>query len=318
MIRILAKMISGNITDNLPLDRLKTEKVEWAWVDFSEPDDSEIESFQQYFRFMHNTNKDTHRYARRPQLKFYNDHYFLSVQAISPDTLKAHELQLFMDDHNFVSFHMSNLKAINDVWHECRLDKTLSEEKSPMEVMHRLLVRLVDQYFMAANMLEDKIDSLDRNSKRESIHKLNNRVFQIRSELLGFRRMVTPLQDIIQRIIGTKVIPTSENDNIYFRNIYENLDRLTHMIESDLDITSDIRDSYLSITTYRTNSIMQTLTVITTIFMPLSFIAGVYGMNFKYMPELNWRAGYFVVLGLMAVVAFCMYVWFRKKGWFEK
>lgn len=319
MIRILAKQEKGELTDSLTLSSLNTASTEWHWVDISEPDEEETEEFTRSFPFFRfHMMKNEHRYTKRPQLQLFNDYYFMSIQAVSPSTLKPHELQLYIGKNYFFSFHADNLKAVNDIWHECRSNENLSDTQTPKEILHRLMDRLVEQYFMVANLLEDKIDALDMNSKRESIHRLNERVFQIRSELLGFRRVVTPLMDIFQRVVGSSYIPTSEAENIYLRNVSENLARLTHMIESNMEITSDIRDSYLSLTSYRTNSIMQTLTVITTIFMPLTFIAGIYGMNFKYMPELDWHWGYFLVLVLMMGIAISMYFWFRKKGWFDK
>lgn len=317
MIRILAKK-NGDLIDHLTLETLNQVNPEWYWIDISTPDEHEADIMSRYFSFLHVQSKNGHRYTKRPQMKIYSDHYSWSAQAINPSTLKAHELQLSMGDNCFFTYHVDNLKSINDVWHDCRLDEKLSSANSVWAIMQRLTDRLIEQYYMVANLLEDKIDALDMRVKKESVHRMNQRVFLIRSELLGFRRAVTPLQDIFRRMVESPYVRTSDEENIYLRNVNENLGRLTHMIEANMEITSDIRDSYLALTSYRTNSIMQTLTVITTIFMPLSFIAGVYGMNFRYMPELNWRGGYFFVLGLMLGIAISMYFWFRKKGWFDK
>jgi magnesium transporter len=89
------------------------------------------------------------------------------------------------------------------------------------------------------------------------------------------------------------------------------------MIESNREMTADLRDNYISLSSNRMNTIMKRLTVITTIFMPLTFIAGIYGMNFNFMPELEWHWGYFTVLGVMFVIGFGMFAWFRNKGWFD-
>ncbi len=104
---------------------------------------------------------------------------------------------------------------------------------------------------------------------------------------------------------------------LYFHDIYDHLLKLSEMIETNREITADIRDSYLSLNSNRMNNIMMTFTAITTIFMPLSFIAGIYGMNFDYMPELHWKYGYFVVLAAMAVIGMTMFVWFKRNGWFQ-
>ncbi|WP_010631197.1 magnesium/cobalt transporter CorA [Sporolactobacillus vineae] len=319
MIRILAKTGEETLNDRMNLNELEAADAEWYWVDISEPEQNETDHFYQRFPAARSHLKNEHRYSKRPQMKISSDYYYLSVQAVSPSTMKPHELQLCIGKNYFYSFHNDNLKAVNDVWHASRMNDKIDEKaKSANEILQHLFDRLIEQYFMVANQLEDKIDALNMNAKHESIHIMNTKVFQLRSELLGFRRAVTPLLDILQRMVGSPYIPTSDTDNLYLNNLCENLSRLTHMIESNMEITSDIRDSYLSLTSYRTNSIMQTLTVITTIFMPLTFIAGIYGMNFKYMPELNWRDGYFLVLGLMLGIAIVMYFWFRKKGWFDQ
>ncbi|MFX3617027.1 MAG: magnesium/cobalt transporter CorA [Sporolactobacillus sp.] len=317
MIRILTKQQDGKLSHYSQLDQQARENIIWHWTDISEPTDSEEDQAANSLPVALHQKEDK-QLKRRPQIKLFHDYFLLTIMAVSPNTLKAHEIRLFVGHNFLISHHHDNLKAVNDVWHECRTeDSKLTDDETPTEILHRLIDRLIEQYYMTANLLEDKIDNLDRNSKRESIGQLNRRVFQIRSELLTFRRVVSPLQDIVQRMIGSSSIETSDEETLFLRNINEALARIVHLIESNMEITSDIRDSYLSLTSYRTNSIMQTLTVITTIFMPLSFIAGIYGMNFRYMPELKWHDGYFIVLILMMGIAISMYFWFRKKGWFR-
>src|SRR5699024_7623978 len=104
----------------------------------------------------------------------------------------------------------------------------------------------------------------------------------------------------------------------YFTRIYDRLLKLSEMVTTNREITVDIRDNYLSLNSYQTNTLITVLTIIAAIFTPLTFIAGVYGMNFKNMPELNWNSGYFLVLGLMGFLAISMFIWFKIKGWFKK
>lgn len=103
----------------------------------------------------------------------------------------------------------------------------------------------------------------------------------------------------------------------YFTDIYDHLLKLTDMLEADREMTADLRDSYISLNSNRMNSIMKTLTVITTVFMPLTLIAGIYGMNFSNMPELGWKYGYFGVLFLMFLLSVAMVIWFMRRGWFK-
>lgn len=125
------------------------------------------------------------------------------------------------------------------------------------------------------------------------------------------------MRDLLYRTINSERIEGVKNHLFYFTDVCDHLLKLSELIESDREITADIRDSYASFNSNRMNSIMKTLTVITTIFMPLTFVAGIYGMNFDNMPELHWQWGYFIVLGLLFSLGFGMYLWFRRKGWFD-
>lgn len=142
-------------------------------------------------------------------------------------------------------------------------------------------------------------------------------VFDIRSELSKLRRTVMPMRDLLYRIINSERMTQVSDQKIYFQDIYDHLLKLAELIEANRDFTSDIRDSYISINSDRMNQVMMTLTVITTIFMPLTFIAGVYGMNFEHMPELEGKYSYYIVLGVMFILAMVMTIFFQRRGWFR-
>ena len=125
------------------------------------------------------------------------------------------------------------------------------------------------------------------------------------------------MRDLLYRIINSEKIADVRVQLAYFTDIYDHLLKLAEMLETNREMTADLRDSYDSLRSNRMNSIMKTLTVITTIFMPLTFIAGVYGMNFVHMPELEWQDGYFLVLGVMLLLGIGMFLWFKRKGWFD-
>ena len=119
------------------------------------------------------------------------------------------------------------------------------------------------------------------------------------------------------RMLNSQRLPGIEQNKAYFLDIYDHLLKLSELIEANREITADIRDSYLSYNSHQTNRVMKVLTVFTSIFMPLTFIVGIYGMNFENMPELKWQYGYFGVMILMTVIGMGMYIGFRKKGWFK-
>jgi magnesium transporter len=178
--------------------------------------------------------------------------------------------------------------------------------------------KLVDNYFPTLYFIEDQLNELEaQGENRPNIQKLTQQVYDIRSDLLRLRRTVLPMRDLLYRIINSEKISGFKGQHAYYTDIYDHLLKLSEMIESNREMTADLRDSYDSLRSNRMNSIMKTLTVITTIFMPLTFIAGVYGMNFVNMPELQWHSGYYIVIGVMLVLGLGMYSWFKRKGWFD-
>ena len=129
-------------------------------------------------------------------------------------------------------------------------------------------------------------------------------LFEIRSMLLKLRHTVDPMRDLLYRMLNSSRLIGFADRKAYFSDIYDHLLKLSDIVTANREVTADIRDSYLSLNSHLTNNVMKFLTIMTSIFAPLTFIAGVYGMNFEHMPELTWKYGYFLALGIMAIIAF--------------
>lgn len=125
------------------------------------------------------------------------------------------------------------------------------------------------------------------------------------------------MKDMMQQMLHSNLLKGNKYKRKYFSRIYDNLVKLSDMVITNREITSDIRDNYLSLNSYQTNRLITVLTIFAAIFTPLTFIAGVYGMNFINMPELTWSNGYYMILGFMALIAVSMFFWFKIKGWFK-
>ena len=123
------------------------------------------------------------------------------------------------------------------------------------------------------------------------------------------------MKELLYRILNSEHLQDFRNSKKYFNDIYDHLLKLSDIIESNREMTADMRDSYLSINSHQMNKIMTILTIITSIFIPLTFVVGIYGMNFDFMPELRWKYGYFIILSVMAVGGIFMFLWFKIKGW---
>ncbi|WP_241254436.1 magnesium/cobalt transporter CorA [Brevibacillus sp. SYP-B805] len=316
MIHTLAATQEGTLLFDLPIDRLNDPDIAWYWVDFDQPAEQETNLLADFFRFHPLAIEDCLHFLQRPKLDHYDGYTFFVVHALNQMTMEAEEVDLFVGSRFVVSFHKTPSAEIELIRSRIRASEN-HVPKGPLAIAYTIMDKLVDNYFPTMYKLEDELGEIEENTQGKTIRQLMDQLFRIRGELLHLRRTIVPMRDLLYRIINSESLSQSREQRAYFTDIYDHLLKLTEMLESNREMTADMRDSYLSLNSNRMNSIMMTLTVITTIFMPLTFIAGIYGMNFSYMPELNWRYGYFAVLGVMAVVGFSMYAWFRKKGWFD-
>lgn len=316
MIHTLAITKDMQLKKDLPLNELDGTNIKWYWVDFDSSDESESALLDTHFHFHHLAIEDCLHFLQRPKLDFYDNYNFFVLHALNNNGLTPSEVDLFVGSNFIVSYHKTHLEEIEEV----RLKINTTENSwgdGSIYVFYQILDKLVDHYFPAVYRLEDQIDAIDDNVKGASLRKLLDRTFEVRSDLLRLRRIITQMRDLSYRILSSDHLKNIKEKHIYFSDVYDHLLRLTEMIESSLALTSELRDSYLSVNSHKMNKIMMLLTVVTTIFIPLTFIVGVYGMNFKYMPELDLKYGYFIVLGIMLFIGFFMFTWFKRKGWFD-
>jgi magnesium transporter len=316
LIKIIAVTKDLKLKKGLKISDLKDSNIQWYWVDFEAPNEREVKYLSEYFHFHHLSIEDCLQFLERPKLDYYENYNFFILHALNQDTLAPEEVDIFIGKNFVVSFHLNKSNEIESAWNQAEEDKEIWI-KGHNYITYLILDKIIDQYFPAIFRIEDYLSELDDKMRGNSVKKLIDEVFEVRSELLKLRRIVNSMRDLVYRILNSSHVEGFQEGKLYFTDIYDHLIKVADMIEANRDMTSDLRDSYLSVISNRMNTIMMILTVITSIFIPLTFIAGIYGMNFEYMPELKWRYGYFVVIGIMALIAFVMTLWFKLKGWFS-
>jgi magnesium transporter len=305
------------LLEEIPLHNLMESNINWFWVDFDCPTDAEIKLLDSYFHFHPLAIEDCMHFLQRPKVDHYEETHLFVVHSLHPETLVAEEIDFFLGPRGIVTFHLAPSQEIEEVRRRMQ-DPLIRKGKDHNFIAYLLMDKLVDNYFPTLFFIEDQLNELEAQGENNAgIQKQTEQVYDIRADLLRLRRTVFPMRDLLYRMINSDKIPGVKEQNIYYTDIYDHLLKLTEMIESNREMTADLRDSYNSLRSNRMNSIMKTLTVITTIFMPLTFIAGVYGMNFVNMPELQWAGGYYLIIGVMVVLGLGMYLWFRRKGWFD-
>jgi len=303
--------------ENLSLSDLNKQNLSWYWVDFNCPSEEEIELLSTHFNFHPLAIEDCVLVSNRPKVDYFEDYNFFVFNSLHETKIELREVCMFVGRNFIVSYHNEISKEVNQALERVKNNKN-NWVKGPMYAAHQTVDEIVDQFFPAVYEIEDKLDKLDNNEEGKSINKLIDEVFEVRGDLLKLRKLINSMRDLLYRILNSEHISGYKGHKLYFGDIHDHLLKLSDMVESSREMTSDMRDSYLSINSNRMNTNMMVLTVISTIFIPLTFIVGLYGMNFKYMPELQWRYGYFAVLIIMAIIGIIMFLWFRRKGWFKQ
>ncbi|WHY69191.1 magnesium/cobalt transporter CorA [Neobacillus sp. SuZ13] len=303
------------VKDVAIVDLLKGE-YKWYWIDFHLPTDEEIEYLRDPFHFHPLAIEDCINHLQRPKLDYYEDHTFFITQSLNHQTLTRDEIDFFLGENYIVSFHLNPSNEIEEVWKRFT-ESTNIEKWEPTHVLYLVLDKIVDSYFPQVFKIEERLTEIDENSRGRSMEALLEDLFDTRHHLLSLRHTISPMRDLIYRVLNSQRLTSIQGKREYYSDIHDHLLKLTEMIEANRELTTDIRDSYISLNSHQTNHVMKVLTVITTIFMPLSFIAGMYGMNFRYMPGLSSKYGFFFTLILMVLVAMGMSLWFKKKGWFK-
>ncbi|NOU70574.1 magnesium/cobalt transporter CorA [Paenibacillus sp. LMG 31458] len=316
MIRSLAITMDFKVLHNVPFEELLGPNIKWYWVDFHNPSEEEALHLKEHFHFHPLAIEDCFFLLQRPKMDHYENVHFFVMHAINAMTLDAEEVDMFLGSNYIVTFHLHESREIEDAWSRISEQEHLRNE-GHIYAAYLILDNLVDQYFPSVYQIEDQLDDIENNFDSESIEALMKHIFGIRAKLLKLRRTIVPMRDLLYRLINTDRIEHLREQLVFFTDIHDHLLKLSEMIDSNRDMTADMRDSYISLNSNRMNTIMKTLTVITTIFMPLTFIAGLYGMNFAYMPELKWHGGYFAIIVIMFGIGFGMFAWFWKKGWFK-
>ncbi|PAE23654.1 MULTISPECIES: magnesium/cobalt transporter CorA [Bacillaceae] len=318
MIRIQAVNKKNELQKDITFERLKAEweSYKWFWVDFDQPTEEETAELDKTFHFHPLAIEDCVVKLQRPKMDYYEDYSFFVTHSLNHINEDKQEINFFIGSNYIVSYHHDLSREMDDVWERLSLSKKISKW-DPYLVMYHIIDKIVDNYFPIVYQLEDRLSLIEDNPNDETMEELLEKLFDIRHHLLQIRYTVIPMRDLIYRVINSHRLKGVKERYEYFADIHDHLLKLTEMIDENRELTTDIRDSYLSINSHQTNRVMRVLTVITTIFMPLTFIAGIYGMNFENMPELTWKYGYFETLLLMFIIALGMFWWFKKKGWFR-
>lgn len=315
MIRVIAITAENQKITDATIENVDFSNYKWWWIDFNEPTTEEITMLDSKLHFHPLAIEDCIHSLQRPKLDYYDEFSFFVTHTVDDEALRRHEIDFFIGSNYIVTFHHKNLTEIDYVWRTVQ-NKAMNDEWDEYRVFYEIMDKVVDNFFPIVYQLEDKINKVEDNPEKKSMNLLLDDLFVLRHQLLTMRHIINPIRDLFYRMLNSHHLEGIRERREYFVDIYDHLLKLSEMVSSNREITNDIRDNFISINSYQQNKVIQVLTVITSIFAPLTFIVGIYGMNFVNMPELTWDYGYYAVLIFMVILAVFMVLWFKKKGWF--
>jgi magnesium transporter len=258
---------------------------------------------------------------QRPKVEDYEAYLYIVLKAMRPVTedmgseIKSEQVSLILGSHYVISFHEGNGDLFAPIRERLLWDKGRIRKMGADYLAYSIIDLIVDNYFVELETFSDKVEALEDEVVVKPSPKTLQKVHRFKNDMIILRKSLWPFREIIARLERRESPLISENLSIYLRDIYDHTMIALETVDTYRDILSGMLDIYLSSISNRLNEIMKVLTIIATIFMPLTFVTSLYGMNFKNMPELYWQFGYYVVLGVIVVVAGSMLLYFRKKHW---
>ena len=290
------------------------------WLDLTAPNRDDLEQLRRIFGFHPLALQDTEEFGQRPKLDDYDDYVFLvyygAYRDHPADAEPLREVHMYISGRFLVTAHRTPLPLL-ERQREQLTGRVLHSEQF---LIYRVLDTLTDSFFPMLSDMDDEIDTLEASIVAGPTQEALQRLFALKRELVAMRKVITPQRDLFARSVDqiAELPGLTLDERDYFRDVYDHLIRISDLIDSYRDLLSGATDMYLSTVSNRQNDVMKQLTVIATVFLPLSFITGFFGMNYGYLVTNLIRAEWtFWVVGVGSMVATCLVllVYFRRKGW---
>jgi magnesium transporter len=257
--------------------------------------------------------------GQRPKFEDYEKYIFIVLKMLSyndvSQSVEAEQVSLVLGPNYVLSFQERIGDVFENIRDRIRNAKGRVRKMEADYLAYSLIDAIVDHYFVILEKLGERIESLEEEVVSDPTEKTIQQIHSLKREMISLRKSVWPLRELIGGLQKSESPLIKETTDIYLRDVYDHTIQIIDTIESSRDMVSGMLDIYLSSLSNKMNAVMKVLTIIATLFIPLTFVAGIYGMNFKYMPELEWRWAYPILWLVMIAVAVIMLFYFRRKKW---
>lgn len=290
-----------------------------VWIDISRPTQEDIEPLlEEWFRFHELAAEDALSENTLPKYDRFGKYDFFVFRSIVLEvenrSFDAIKLSCFLGRNFVVTIHGVDLPAIDSVWNRLPLDSRVLSRGTDF-LLYLVLDYLVDQHFPLIDQVEDRLEDIQAVVFSDPSPELLDELLDLKRQLNLMRRHSLPQRELFNQISRGDAQFIRAEHLIYFRDLYDHMYRISESIDIERDMAASTTEAYLSVMANRTNDIMKVLTIFSAIMLPLNLIAAIYGMNFEFMPELQWRLGYPFALLLMLLVGVVMLRYFSRRGW---
>ncbi len=280
---------------------------------------NEIEKLGKDFELHPLIIEDIANTKQRPKLEEHEEYIFVVLKMLYFDqeqNLKFENISFIQGSNYVLSFQEADGDVFDSVRERLRNSKGRVRSQGADYLLYVLMDAIVDNYFNLMEVMGEKIEELEENlfeekSKNDLIQEIHN----LKREILRIRRAVYPLREVVNRMDKVEASLVTEKTQLYLRDLYDHVIQVSESIDIQRELIWSLMDMYMTTISNRMNEVMKVLTIMATIFIPLTFIAGVYGMNFENIPELKFQYGYFVLWGVMVVVFLGMLYYFKRREW---
>ncbi len=288
------------------------------WLDLTQPDPSDFEVLRDVFRFHPLAVEDSEHFDQRAKIEDYDDFVFIVVYGASTDEDRLVEVHCFYSERFLVTVHRDDFPAFAEIRRRYQRRETAIEQ--PSLLLYRIVDGLVDSFFPVLAEFDDRIDELENAIFLQADDRQLQEIFQMKRLLVGMRKAVSPQRDAFASLMGgiAQLPGLAEEDERYFRDIYDHLIRISDLIDSYRDLLTSAMDVYLSTVSNRLNGVMKQLAVIATIFLPLSWLTGFFGQNFGWLVGRigRWETFVGVGVGTEVLALVILLALFKRRGWF--
>jgi magnesium transporter len=257
--------------------------------------------------------------GQRPKMEDFDDYLFIVIKMLQYDQkeneTKTEQVSIILGTNYVISFQEDEGDVFDLIRERIRTDRGRTRKMGADYLAYTLIDAIVDNYFMVLEKIGERIEDIEDELVKNPTPEVLHTIHSLKRELIYLRKSVWPLREVISRLERWESPLIDKSIDIYLRDVYDHTIQVIDALETFRDMLSGMLDIYLSSVSNRMNEVMKVLTIIATIFIPLTLVVGIYGMNFKYMPELQWPWGYPMVYVVMLAISGVMLVYFRRKRW---